>query len=62
METPQLYDENWGIDPEHYSRIEAERITREFATKSTRRIDVGKEPIEDSPLFGGERQGGLFND
>lgn len=41
-------------------RIDAERCTLELATKSTRRIDAGKQSIEDSPLFGGSRQDSLF--
>ncbi len=50
-----------GRDPcESAACLEAERITWEFRTKSTRRLDAGKLPIEDSPLFGGDRQGGLF--
>jgi hypothetical protein len=40
--------------------LEAERITWEFRTKSTKRLDAGKRSIEDSPLFGGERQEDLF--
>lgn len=47
-------------DTEYESRIDAERCTAEFGTKSTRRLDAGRKPIEDSPLFGGERQMGLF--
>lgn len=47
-------------DLEWESRIEAERLTWELKQKSTRRIDAGKQPIEDSPLFGGPAQGGLF--
>jgi hypothetical protein len=48
------------VDPEYSSRIDAERVTLEFAQKSTRRLDSGKEPIEASPLFGGTLQGNLF--
>jgi hypothetical protein len=47
-------------DPEYRSRIEAQRVTLEMRSKSTRRIDGGKQPIEDGPLFGGPRQGNLF--
>jgi len=51
-----------SADPEYSTRIDAQRVTREFQTKSTRRLDSGSghEPIEDSPLFGGARQGDLF--
>jgi hypothetical protein len=47
-------------DREYESRLEAERITLEFATKSSRRVDAGKRPITESPLFGGPAQGELF--
>jgi hypothetical protein len=47
-------------DPEHYTRLDAERVTLELRTRSTRRVDSGRESIEDSPLFGGQRQGDLF--
>lgn len=45
---------------EQEARIEGERLTLEFGTRSTRRLDAGARPIEESPLFGGEAQGGLF--
>jgi hypothetical protein len=48
-------------DPEFQSRIDAERCTRELATKSTKRVDSGKRPIEESPLFGGGQKG-LFDE
>ena len=48
------------VDTERTAKLDAERVTWEFSTRSTRRIDAGKESIEDSPLFGGPRQGGLF--
>ena len=47
-------------DPEYQARIEAQRVTLEFGSKSVKRLDGGQRSIEDSPLFGGERQGGLF--
>ncbi len=47
-------------NPEYASRIDAERVTLEFAQKSARPLDAGKEPIGDSPLFGGQRQEDLF--
>lgn len=40
--------------------IQAERVTLEFGSSSTKKLDCGKQSIEDSPLFGGERQKGLF--
>lgn len=45
---------------DYQSRIDAERATLELQQKSRKRADSGKESIEDSPLFGGPRQGGLF--
>lgn len=48
-------------DPEIQSRLDAERCTLELKTKSTRRLDVGKVPIEESPLFGGGQKG-LFDE
>jgi len=42
-------------DTERESRLDAERVTLEFAQKSTR-----KKPMTESPLFGGEAQGSLF--
>lgn len=47
-------------DLEYSSRLDAERVTLEFRTKSTRRLDAGKLPIEESPLFGGPAQRELF--
>ena len=51
-----------AADMERESRLDAERVTLEFASKSTRRLDAGKQPISDSPLFSpdGPAQGGLF--
>lgn len=47
-------------DREQASHLDAERVTFEFATKSTRRLDAGRKSIDDSPLFGGDRQMELF--
>lgn len=47
-------------DREYLPRIEASRVTLEFAQRSARRLDAGEQSIEDSPLFGGWRQGRLF--
>lgn len=49
-----------AADVEFKSRIDAEAVTAEFATKSARRLDAGRAPITDSPLFGGPAQGSLF--
>jgi hypothetical protein len=48
-------------DPEHVSRIEAQRVTLEFGSRSRRRVDAGRRPIEESPLFGGPAQEDLFD-
>jgi hypothetical protein len=47
-------------DPEFEPRLDAQRVTLEFATKSTRRLDTGRRPITESPLFGGPAQRELF--
>jgi hypothetical protein len=47
-------------DPEFAARLDAERVTLEFATKSTKKLDAGKRPIEESPLFGGPAQKEMF--
>jgi hypothetical protein len=47
-------------DTERPARLDAERVTWEFRSRSTRRVDAGKSRIEDSPLFGGPAQGELF--
>lgn len=43
------------------NRWDAETLTRNWQhAKPTRRVDAGKQSIEDSPLFGGPRQSDLF--
>jgi hypothetical protein len=37
-------------------KAEADAMTRELAQRSTRRLDAGRKPIEESPLFGGGQQ------
>lgn len=49
-----------AADSEYSTRLDAERATLELERKSPRRADAGRESIEDSPLFGGNRQGRLF--
>jgi hypothetical protein len=49
-----------SADTERHSRLDAERVTWEFRTKSTRRLDAGRLPITESPLFGGPSQQELF--
>lgn len=49
-----------SADVERESRLDAQRVTLQFGQKSNRRFDNGKMSIEDSPLFGGNRQGVLF--
>ena len=47
-------------DAERESRLDAQRVTLEFASASAKPLDAGRKSIEDSPLFGGERQGRLI--
>jgi hypothetical protein len=56
------WEERWAAeaDPEYKTRIDAQRVTWEMKRKSARRLDSGRKPIDDSPLFGGDRQGTLF--
>jgi len=49
-----------AADQEYLPRLDAKRVTAEFGTKSTRRLDAGRKEIADSPLFGGERQLSLW--
>jgi hypothetical protein len=48
-------------DTERESRLDAERCTLEMRQRSTRRLDAGREPFSESPLFGGSAQGSLFS-
>ena len=57
-EPPPLFAE---ADREYQQRIDADRATALLKQKSARRVDAGKESIEDSPLFGGPRQGDMFS-
>jgi hypothetical protein len=47
-------------DLERTARLDAERVTLEFRTCSTRRLDTGLQPITDSPLFDGPSQLEMF--
>jgi hypothetical protein len=47
-------------DPEYRARIEADQCTWQFADKL--RAEKPQQSIEDLPLFGGERQKGLFGE
>lgn len=49
-----------AADVEYSTRLDAARVTLQFGVKSTKRLDAGRRSIEDSPLFGGERQSSLF--
>ena len=49
-------------DLEYSMRLQADQLTAEFATPSTKPLDAGKKEIADAPLFGGERQGSLFDE
>ena len=56
-EAPPIAGES---DVEREAKLEAARVTLEFRQRSTRRLDAGKQPIEESPLWGGERQETLW--
>lgn len=43
-----------------HQRILAERRSLAMRSRSERHIDTGKQPISDSPLFGGPAQRSLF--
>jgi len=47
-------------DKEYATRIDAERVTAEFNTRSAKHLDSGKRPITEAPLFGGPAQEELF--
>ena len=48
-------------DREYGSRLDAERSTLELKQRSARKLDAGKRPIEESPLFGAQGQMNLFD-
>jgi hypothetical protein len=48
-------------DPEYTTRIDAQRVTAEFAAPG-RLIDQGKTPINEAPLFDGPAQWNLFEE
>jgi hypothetical protein len=47
-------------DIEREAKLEAERATLEFRQQSRKRLDAGRAPILESPLFDGPAQGDLF--
>ena len=49
-----------AADTERESKLDASRVTLEFGSKSTKRLDSGRFPISHSPLFGGNPQENLF--
>jgi hypothetical protein len=57
MEAPPI---TGAADTERETKLDAKRVTLEFRTASRRRVDAGREPIADSPLFGGPAQGEMF--
>jgi hypothetical protein len=58
VQTLVLAELRGKADPEYQTRIEADRVTAEWRVKLT--PTTPQEWVEDLPLFGGERQGGLF--
>jgi hypothetical protein len=49
-----------AADVEFETRLDAERVTLEFAQACARKLDAGAQPIAESPLFDGPAQGELF--
>jgi hypothetical protein len=49
-----------AADTERAARLDAERVTWEFRAPSARRLDAGRQPINESPLFGGAAQEEMF--
>ena len=47
-----------AADLEYQTRLDAERVTLQF--RDSIRPEKPQHAVEDLPLFGGERQGGLF--
>ena len=69
----KLREDLWGFDgfpmacaqahvnmATYQGRLDADRVTAAWRTRDPKRLDTGKRPIEESPLFGGERQGSLW--
>lgn len=46
---------------EDAGRLQAQQATQEIQFGKGKKLDTGKESIEDSPLFGGPRQGSMFD-
>ncbi|KKL24511.1 hypothetical protein LCGC14_2414610 [marine sediment metagenome] len=49
-----------GAGDGYDARVRGDKLTAEVSTRSRKRLDAGREPIEDSPLFGGPRQREMF--
>ena len=49
-----------SADVERESKLAAERVSLEFRQRSQKRLDAGRVPILESPLFDGPAQGDLF--
>ncbi len=49
-------------DAEYNARLDAQRVTLEMRSKSPRRVDGGRLPMDESPLFGGRKQADLFGE
>ena len=43
------------------ARLQGEQLTLRLASRSERRLDAGRRPIHESPLFGGAAQRDLFS-
>jgi hypothetical protein len=47
---------------EEQGKLQAEQVNQEIKFGRGKSLDAGRESIEDSPLFGGPRQGAMFGD
>ena len=51
-----------AADVEYETKLDAQRVSLEFGQKSTRKLDAGRRPIDEAPLFGDERQKKLWGE
>lgn len=57
--SPEEEASSRDIAKEDQGQLDAQRVSQEIQFGKGKQLDAGKESIEDSPLFGGPRQGGL---
>ena len=49
-----------SADLSYLPRLESARVTAEWRTRSARKLDTGRMPMDESPIFGGRKQQELF--